>query len=89
MVTRTIENIKVTVLAMDIEKCEPLNLTTEIPVVRDDKILSAVRTVLDTETIKVVSIVDTVRESTLYGMTESEFMKNASVLPERKVKCKE
>lgn len=84
-VTRTITTTKVTVLGMDVEKCEPMNETFTVPRTYkdEDKLMKAVKDAGETDTFKIVKIVDTQVEETLYGMSEQEFIEHAHVLPPR------
>ena len=79
MVTRTITTTKVNVLCLDIEHAEPCNKVITIPRTYKDEetILKKVKPLLETESLKVVHIVDTKTEETLYGMTEQEFVELA------------
>lgn len=85
MVTRTITTTQVTVLGMDVEKCEPMNETFTVPRTYKDeeKLLKAVKAIGETDTFKIVKIVDTEVKETLYGMDEATFISNATVLPPR------
>ena len=85
MVTRTIVATKVTVMCLDIEAGEPLNMTVTVPrTYKDDEaLMKKVRPLLETETIKPVHIVSKEEIETLYGMTEQDFIKYAEVLPPR------
>lgn len=85
MVTRTITTTVVTILGMDVEKCEPMNATFTVPRTYKDeeKLLKAVKAIGETDTFKIVKIVDTQVQETLYGMDESTFIANATVLPPR------
>lgn len=85
MVTRTITTTKVTVLCLDIEHAEPCNKVVTIPrTYKDEKvILKKVKPLLETESLKVVHVVDAETEETLYGMTEQEFVELARPLLDR------
>lgn len=85
MVTRTIITTKANVLCLNIEQGEPFNKIVEVPRTykSDEELLTAVKSVAETETEKCVHIVDKEEIETLYGMTEQEFIKYASVLPPR------
>ena len=85
MVTRTITTTKVNVLCLDIEHTEPCNKVITIPRTYKDEeaILKKVKPLLETESLKVVHIVDTETEETLYGMTEQEFVELARPLLDR------
>lgn len=85
MVTRTITTTKVNVLCLDIEHAEPCNKVVTIPRTYKDQesILKKVKPLLETESLKVVHVVDTETEETLYGMTEQEFVELAQPLLDR------
>lgn len=85
MVTRTITTTKVNVLCLDIEQAEPCNKVITIPRTYKDEetILKKVKPLLETESLKVVHVVDTETEETLYGMTEQEFVELARPLLDR------
>lgn len=85
MVTRTIITTKVNVLCLDIEHAEPCNKVITIPRTYKDEetILKKVKPLLETESLKVVHVVDTETEETLYGMTEQEFVEIARPLLDR------
>jgi hypothetical protein len=85
MVTRTITTTKVNVLCLDIEHAEPYNKVVTIPRTYKDEetILKKVKPLLETESLKVVHVVDTETEETLYGMTEQEFVELAQPLLDR------
>ena len=85
MVTRTITTTKVNVLCLDIERAEPCNKVVTIPRTYKDEetILKKVKPLLETESLKVVHVVDTETEETLYGMTEQEFVELAQPLLDR------
>jgi len=84
MVTRTITTTKVNVLCLDIEHAEPCNRVITIPRTYKDEetILKKVKPLLETDTLKVVHVVDTETEETLYGMTEQEFVELAQAVAE-------
>lgn len=86
MVTRTIQTTHATVLCMDIQNGEPCNKTVVLPrTYKDDNaVLKAVKKVIDTDGIKAVHVVHTSVQETLYGMSEQDFIANATVLPPRK-----
>lgn len=82
MVTRTIITTKVIVLCLDVNSAEPFNETVTLPrTYKDDKkLLKSVEEVINTDTVKVVHIVDKKEIETLYGMTEQDFINNAKIL---------
>lgn len=85
MVTRTVTTTRAVVLCLDIVTAEPENREITLPrTYKDDTaILTAARAVLETESFKPVAVVESEVKETLYGMTEAEFIKVASVLPPR------
>lgn len=88
MVTRTITTTKAIVMCVDVEAGEPFNKEVTVPRTYKDSesLLKTVKPIVETETLKAVHIVDKTEIETLYGMTEQEFIENASVLPERTTK---
>lgn len=84
-VTRTISSTKVVVMCVDTETAKVNNYEVEIAGVYSDekKLMKAVTKVVETETLKPVSVVSTEVIETLYGMDEQKFMEIAEVLPPR------
>lgn len=84
-VTRTISSTKVIVMCVDTETATVSNYEVEIAGVYSDekKLMKAVTKVVETETLKPVSIVSTEVIETLYGMDEHKFIEMAEVLPPR------
>lgn len=82
MVTRTITTTKVNVLCLDIETAEPFNKEVILPRTYKDekKLLKAVESVVNNDSVKAVHIVDKTEVETLYGMTEQSFIDNATEL---------
>lgn len=82
MVTRTILTTKVNVLCMDIVSAEPFNKELTLPrTYKDDaKLLKAVKSEVDTESVKAVAVVDSETVETLYGMDEQTFINGAIIL---------
>lgn len=85
MVTRTIVTTKVNVMCLNIQSCEPCNkVVTVTRTYNDDELLlKKIRPMIETDTLKAVHIVDKEEIETLYGMTEQEFIQNATVQPPR------
>lgn len=85
MVTRTIVTTKATVMCCDIEAGD--TITEQITVPRSYKtkeaLMKVVKPLLETEQIKPVAILQSEEVETLYGMTEQQFIENATVLPPR------
>lgn len=84
-VTRTIQTTKAKIMCLDVEKGEPFMQEITLPrTYKDDKsILKQAEKEIGTDTVKVVHVVESTVEETLYGMTEQEFIKFAKVLPPR------
>ena len=84
-VTRTISLTKVIVMCVDTETAKVNNYEVEIAGVYSDekKLMKAVTNVVETETIKPVSVLSTEVIETLYGMDEQKFIEMAEVLPPR------
>lgn len=82
MITRTILTTKVNALCMDTQTCEACNKDVVLSrTYKDnDKVLKAVKSVLDTPTFKVVDIVDVSTVETLYGMDEQKFINESVIL---------
>lgn len=82
MVTRTIVTTKVNVLCLDIQSAEPFNKDVTLPRTYKDekKLLKKVEEVVNTDDVKAVHIVDKKEIETLYGMTEQDFINNATIL---------
>ena len=85
MVTRTIVTTKANVLCLDVENGEPFNREVVLPrTYKDEKsLMKKISSVIDSETVKAVHVVDKEEVETLYGMTEQEFIDNAQILPPR------
>lgn len=82
MVTRTIVTTKVNVLCLDINSAEPFNKVVTLPRTYKDekKLLKKVEEDVNTDEVKAVHIVDKEELETLYGMTEQDFITNATIL---------
>ena len=92
MVTRTILTTTVNALCMDTQTCEACNKDVVLPrTFKDiDKVLKAVKSVIDTPTFKVVDIVDVETVETLYGMDEQKFINESVILdPETRKQLEE
>ena len=84
-VTRTISSTKVIVMCVDTETAKVNNYEVTIAgtYTDDKKLMKAVTKVVETETLKPVSVVSTEVIETLYGMDEQKFIEMAEVLPPR------
>nr|DAQ98393.1 MAG TPA: hypothetical protein [Caudoviricetes sp.] len=82
MVTRTIATTKVNVLCLDINSAEPFNKVVALPRTYKDekKLLKKVEEVVNTDEVKAVHVVGKEEVETLYGMTEQDFITNATIL---------
>lgn len=83
MITRTIQTTVCDVLCLNVETGEPFNKQVSLPRTYKDEnsMLKQAKSVLDTDTEKVVHIVSSHVEETRYGMTEQEFIEHAQVMP--------
>ena len=82
LVTRRFQTTVVDVLCLDIETAEPLNQTVTITkVFKDDaRLMKALHEIVDTDTVKAVSIVGKEVKEKLYGISEADFIANAKEL---------
>ena len=85
MITRTITTTEATLLMADTVAAEMHNVTVTLPRTYkyNEAILKAARPLVETGTDKAVSVVYVSTKETLYGMTEADFIKAASILPAR------
>lgn len=86
MVTRTFHTTKATVMCLDVEHGESCTEVITLPrTYKDEKaLMKAINIAFVSETIKPVHVVSTDIIETLYGMTESDFIKHAKELPKRR-----
>lgn len=84
-VTRTISSTKVVVMCVDTQSAvvDSHEVTISGVYPDDKKLMKAISKVVETETIKPVSIVSKEVVETLYGMDEQKFIEMAEVLPPR------
>lgn len=82
MVTRTFKGMELVVMGVDTKTAEVSNKTVTLArVIKDaSKLLKAVKEVAEVGTYKVVDIVHSKEVETLYGMTEQDFIANATIL---------
>lgn len=87
-VTRTIPTTIVTIFCVNTEDRTTFEQSFTLPRTYKDetKLMKAVESALAGEPIKAVSIVSSEVKETLYGMTEQEFIRHATVLPPRETK---
>lgn len=84
-VTRTIETTVVTALCVNPETKEVFEKELTLPrTYKDEKTLKKAieKATIDAD-FKVVSVISTNVNKTLYGMTEDKFIANAEILPDR------
>ena len=82
MITRTIVTTKLNVLCLDIKSADTFNKVVTLPRTYKDekKLLKKVEEVVNTDGVKAVRIVDKEEIETLYGMSEQDFINNATIL---------
>ena len=81
-VTRTIQTTKANVLCIDLANEQPFTQEVILPRTYKDE-RSMIKPLVENDTIKVVHVQNFTVESTLYGMTEEEFISAAHILPAR------
>lgn len=84
-VTRTIQTTVANVLCIDLVNEQPFTQIVKLPRTYKDErsMMKKLKPMLETETVKVVHVQNFTVESTLYGMTEEEFISAAHILPAR------
>ena len=85
MVTRTIKTTHATLMCVDTESAEVFNKDVILPRTFEDEnaVLKAAPKGHETGTTKVVAVVATNVDETLYGMSEADFIAHAKPLPPR------
>lgn len=85
MITRTLTATECEVLCVDVEAGDTIieNVTVPRTFKNDEALMKALKPLVETEQIKPVHIQKKTVTETLYGMTESDFIAHASVLPPR------
>lgn len=90
MVTRTIEQTTAKVMTLNVVTADvtitPYTISGELT---GDALLKALQNTYQTDTMKLVHVLESTVESVLYGMEEEEFIKLAKVLPKRYVTVSE
>ena len=90
MITRTIMQTSVKIMAIDVTNSEVSIFETKIGgVYTDSELLEILKKMYETDTYKLVHIESNTHEEILLGMTESQFMEYATVLPPRTKKAGE
>lgn len=87
-VTRTIPTTIVNIFCINLDDKSTFEQSITLPrTYKDEKsMMGAVEQVLEGEPIKAVSIVSSEIQKTLYGMSEADFIRYATVLPPRGTK---
>lgn len=84
MVTRTVEVNTYTVMTCNTETAEVLNVDYSIGAISSkDDAMKILKKQYETDTVKLVAIVEHKTETVLYGMPEEKFIQFAKVLPPR------
>lgn len=86
MVTRTVELTICEVMCLNTETAEVTVQEYKVSVQGNQDPLKLLKKQHETDTFKLVSVQNTRTETILYGMPESVFIQNATVLPPRGVK---
>lgn len=90
MVTRTITQTIAQVMGIDVTKSEVSIIETRIGgVYTDAELLKALKKIYETDTYKLVHIESNTHEEILLGMSETQYIKYATVLPPRTKKAGE
>lgn len=84
MITRTITQTTASVMTIDVTNSEVSIFETKIGgVYTDGELLKTLKKIYETDTYKLVHIESNTHEEILLGMSESQFMEYATVLPPR------
>lgn len=90
MITRTITQTTAQVMGIDVTNSEVSIIETRIGgVYTDAELLKVLKKIYETDTYKLVHIESNTYEEILLGMTETQFIKYATVLPPRTKKAGE
>ena len=86
MVTRTIDQTTAKVMCLNVTTAEVEIVTYTVSgELTGEELLKSLQKAYQTDTIKLVHVLEETVESVLYGMDEEEFIKLAKVLPKRYV----
>ena len=85
MVTRTVMVSEVTVMTVNTETAEVVNVVYEIGggITDTNALLKAVKKAHESNTLKCVAVMGVNVKEVLYGMPEAEFISRAKILPPR------
>ncbi len=88
VVTRTITTTVCQVFCVDVPSEETTTIQVVLPrTYNDKKLIKAVKEAVDTDDFKAVHVLSSEIKETLYGMSEENFIKNATILPPRGTKA--
>lgn len=84
-VTRTIQTTKCNVLCIDLANEAPFTTEVILPRTYKDErsMMKRIKPIVENDNVKAIHVQNFTVESTLYGMTEEEFISMAHILPAR------
>ena len=84
-VTRTIQTTKCNVLCIDLANEAPFTTEVILPRTYKDErsMMKRIKPIVENDNVKAIHVQNFTVESTLYGMTEEEFILAAHILPAR------
>lgn len=84
-VTRTIQTTKCNVLCIDLANEQPFTQEVILPRTYKDErsMMKKIKPIVENDNVKAIHVQNFTVESTLYGMTEEEFISVAHILPAR------
>lgn len=84
-VTRTIQTTKCNVLCIDLVNEQPFTQEVILPRTYKDErsMMKKIKPIVENDNVKAIHVQNFTVESTLYGMTEEEFISAAHILPAR------
>ena len=84
-VTRTIQTTKCNVLCIDLANEHPFTQEVILPRTYKDErsMMKKIKPIVENDNVKAIHVQNFTVESTLYGMTEEEFITMAHILPAR------
>lgn len=84
-VTRTIQTTKCNVLCIDLANEQPFTQEVILPRTYKDErsMMKKIKPIVENDNVKAIHVQNFTVESTLYGMTEEEFISVAQILPAR------
>lgn len=84
-VTRTIQTTKCNVLCIDLANEQPFTKEVILPRTYKDErsMMKKIKPIVENDNVKAIHVQNFTVESTLYGMTEEEFISVAHILPAR------